>query len=68
MNEKFTSPQEIIQLNIEHYSNLLKTPLDEQTRLTVEGLLAAEKAKLAELAKAAASPAEDLPAGAKGRR
>ena len=66
MNEKFTSPQEITQLNIEHYRNLLKTPLDEQARLTVERLLAAEKAKLAELTKRAASPAEKPPADHRG--
>ena len=56
MNEKFTSPHEIAQLNIEHYRSLLKTPLDEQTRLTVERLLAAEKAKLADLAKPTGTP------------
>jgi len=57
MDEKFTSPHEIVQLNIEHYSNLLKTELDGETRLTVEALLAAEKAKLADLTKdAAATP------------
>ena len=62
MNEKFTNPGEIIQLNIEHYSNLLKTPLAEQTRLTVEGLLAVEKAKLADGIKHRADPGECKPA------
>jgi hypothetical protein len=47
MGDKFTSPREIAQLNIEHYSKLLQTSLDEVTRTTVEKLLANEKAKLA---------------------
>ncbi len=48
MADDFTSPREIAQLNIEHFTRLLKSPLDEQTRKTVEGLLAAEMAKLAD--------------------
>ena len=47
MGNKFTSPHEIAQLNIERYSKLLQTSLDEVTRTTVEKLLANEKAKLA---------------------
>ena len=47
MGDKFTSPREIAQLNIERYSKLLQTSLDEVTRTTVEKLLANEKAKLA---------------------
>ena len=49
MDHKFTSPKEIVELNIEHYSRLLQTDLDERTRSAVETLLAAEKAKLASL-------------------
>ena len=49
MTDAFTSPREIAQLNIEHYSRLLQTPLDERTRMVVEKLLADEKAKLANL-------------------
>ena len=47
MGDKFTSLREIAQLNIERYSKLLQTSLDEVTRTTVEKLLANEKAKLA---------------------
>ena len=49
MESRFTSPREIAQLNIEHYSGLLQTSLDGKTRMTVGQLLAEEKAKLAEL-------------------
>jgi hypothetical protein len=49
MGDDFTTPREIAELNIEHFSRLLRTPLDEQTRKTVERLLTEEKAKLAEL-------------------
>lgn len=49
MAEKFTSPREIAELNIEHFSKLLLAPLDENTRITVERLHAEEKAKLAKL-------------------
>jgi hypothetical protein len=52
MADAFTSPREIAQLNIEHYSRLLRTPLDERTRITVEKLVADEKAKLANLREA----------------
>lgn len=66
MDEKFTSPHEIIRLNIEHYRNLLKTALDEQTRRTVERLFAEEKAKLAELTKRSSASAESPPANRSG--
>jgi hypothetical protein len=59
MKDSFTTPREIVQLNIEHYSKLLQSSLDEQTRLAVEGLLAAEKAKLAKLAAKASKDAPD---------
>lgn len=49
MDDKFTSPRGIAELNIEHYSKLLQTSLDEQTRARVEKLLDEEKAKLAKL-------------------
>jgi hypothetical protein len=49
MNDDFASPRDIARLNIEHYGKLLSSPLDEQTRRTVEKLLADERAKLAEL-------------------
>jgi len=49
MGDDFTTPREIAELNIEHFSRLLRTSLDEQTRKTVERLLTEEKAKLAEL-------------------
>ncbi len=49
MGDEFTTPREIAELNIEHFSRLLQTPLDDQTRQTVERLLAEEKAKLAGL-------------------
>ena len=49
MSDRFTSPREIAQLNVEHYSKLLQTSLDQVTRATVEKLLAKEKAKLASL-------------------
>jgi len=52
MADVFTGPREIAQLNIEHYSRLLRTPLDERTRIIVEKLLADEKAKLANLQEA----------------
>ncbi len=48
MGDEFTTPREIAELNIEHFSRLLRTSLDEQTRQTVERLLAEEKAKLAD--------------------
>lgn len=51
MKADFTSPRVIAELNIEHYTSLLKTSLDEQTRKTVENLLAQERAKLAKLLK-----------------
>jgi hypothetical protein len=51
MADKFTSPREIAELNIEHYSKLLRTSLDEKTRALVERLLAEEKAQLAKLLK-----------------
>jgi hypothetical protein len=49
MADAFTSPRVIAQLNIEHYRSLLRTSLDERTRVTVEKLLADEEAKLASL-------------------
>jgi hypothetical protein len=51
MSDEFTSPRGIIELNIEHYSKLLQTSLDEETWARVERLLAEEKAKLAKLSK-----------------
>ena len=47
MGAASTTPREIAKLDIEHFSRLLRTSLDEQTRKTVERLLAEEKAKLA---------------------
>jgi hypothetical protein len=52
MADAFTTPRDIAQLNIEHFSRLLRTSLDERTRMTVEMLLADEKAKLASLPEA----------------
>ena len=49
MSDRFTSPREIAQLNVELYSKLLQTSLDQVTRATVEKLLSKEKAKLASL-------------------
>jgi hypothetical protein len=49
MAAKSTRPREIAQLNIEHFGKLLQTPLDDETRKTVEKLLAEEKAKLKQL-------------------
>jgi hypothetical protein len=49
MGAKSTSPREIAELNVQHFTKLLQTPLDERTRTTVERLLAEEKAKLAKL-------------------
>jgi hypothetical protein len=49
MGDEYTTPREIAELNIEHFSRLLRTSLDDQTRRTVEKLLAEEKAKLAGL-------------------
>jgi len=49
MADEFTSPREIAELNIAHFTRLLQTHLDEQTRKTVELLLADERAKLAGL-------------------
>lgn len=49
MDDRFTSPRGIAELNIEHYCRLLQTALDEQTRARVEKLLEEEKAKLAKL-------------------
>jgi hypothetical protein len=58
MGDDFTTPREIAELNIEHFSRLLRTSLDEQTRKTVERLLAEEKAKLAELLDPKRPPSE----------
>ena len=44
-----SSPITIVQLNIEHYQNLLKTEADESKRRTIAKLLAEEEAKLAKL-------------------
>jgi hypothetical protein len=49
MTDKFTSPRGIAELNIAHYTKLLQTPLDQQSRRTIEKLLAEEKTKLAQL-------------------
>jgi hypothetical protein len=49
MDGKITSARAIAELNIEHYSKLLRTSLDEQTRATVITLLAEERAKLVRL-------------------
>jgi len=46
MADDFTSSRRIAELNIEHFTRLLQTPLDQQTRKTVERLLAEERAKL----------------------
>ncbi|WP_297300324.1 hypothetical protein [uncultured Methylovirgula sp.] len=50
MSDEFTSPRQIAELNIRHYKQILKTPLDDETRATVERLLASEESKLADLA------------------
>lgn len=55
MESGFMSPREIVRLNIEHYGRLLRTSLSEETRRTVEHLLAEEKAKLVKFSKAQAS-------------
>lgn len=49
MPDDFTNPREIAELNIEHFTRLLRTPLDELTRATVERLLVEERQKLAQL-------------------
>ena len=49
MVDKFTSPREIAEMNIVHFTRLLQTSLDEKTRATVEKLLEEEKTKLANL-------------------
>jgi len=51
MVDKFTTPRGIVELNIEHYTKLLQGAPDEQSRKTIERLLAEEKAKLAKLSK-----------------
>ncbi|MGP8233470.1 MAG: hypothetical protein ACLQL2_12535 [Methylovirgula sp.] len=61
MGDEFTTPREIAELNIEHFSRLLQTALDEQTRKIVERLLAEEKAKLADY-RDPKQPAADGPA------
>lgn len=52
MVDEFTSPREIAEMNIAHFTRLLQTSLDKKTRATVEKLLEDEKAKLADLKKA----------------
>ncbi len=42
MADDFSSPRRIAELNIEHFTRLLQTPLDEQTRKIVERLLVAK--------------------------
>ena len=49
MRDRQTTPREIVELNIAHYTRLLETPLDGPTRATIEKLLAEEKAKLRNL-------------------
>jgi len=44
-----TSARTIIELNIKHYRNLLKSETDASKRQTIERLLAEEEAKLAKL-------------------
>ena len=44
-----TSARTIIELNIQHYRNLLKTTTDESKRGTIARLLAEEEAKLLKL-------------------
>ncbi len=46
MSDVLTNPTTLARLNVEHFSRLLQTPLDEQKRTVVERLLAQEKAKL----------------------
>jgi len=46
MSDKFTGRAEVAMLNISRFSELLRTPLDEKKRSTVESLLADEKIKL----------------------
>jgi hypothetical protein len=43
------SARTIIELNIKHYKNLLKSETDALKRQTIEKLLAEEEAKLAKL-------------------
>jgi hypothetical protein len=52
MEDRYTTALEIAEMNIEHYSRLLKTSLDGPARTTIEKLLAEEKAKLATLSAA----------------
>ena len=47
------SARTIVELNIKHYRDLLKTETDLAKRRTIAGLLAEEEAKLAKLAKQA---------------
>jgi len=49
MEDRHTTPREIAEMNIEHLSRLLQTPLDGPKRASVERLLSEEKAKLAAL-------------------
>lgn len=44
-----TSARAIIELNIKHYRDLLKTETDPSKRRTIERLLLEEEAKLAKL-------------------
>ena len=44
-----TSAREIVELNIRHYRNLLKTETDPKKRQTIAQLLAEEMARLARL-------------------
>ncbi|HET7885276.1 MAG TPA: hypothetical protein VFL62_03520 [Bradyrhizobium sp.] len=49
MADRHSTPREIAELNIEHYSRLLQTTPEGPARASVEKLLAEEKAKLAAL-------------------
>lgn len=44
-----SSAQMIVELNIKHFRNLLKTEADPQKRATIRMLLAEEEAKLVKL-------------------
>jgi hypothetical protein len=59
MADDFTSPREIAELNIVHFTGLLRTPLDEQTRKTVKRLLAEEQAKLVDFRPVTAPSSDD---------
>lgn len=62
----FTSPREIIELNIEYYSKLLETERNPAVRRTIEGLRLKEEARLAKLEVSAGKISQPQPGHANG--